>query len=322
MNTISIYTLKALRKLYAKLFDIPVLPKLDCEQDPDMVSKIIYDKLMDDKPCMITRFGSTELITIVNYLGVKYPNKNIFKYIKGEGLPWWWEKKRLNQMQQWSGFFPPTQEKISQFCELMIEDMKEIDILGSWLEEEHYFLEKMNNIIMVHRETQNPFFAKKNWSEALKNKKVLVVHPFSKEINQQYQKRKLLFENPNILPDFELLTIQAVQSLAGEISGFKDWFEALKWMKDEIDKMDYDVCLIGAGAYGFPLAAHVKRMGKKSVHLGGSLQLLFAIRGKRWEDPNYNVKYNYSALMNEYWIRPGENARPKNAASIEGACYW
>ena len=58
-------------------------------------------------------------------------------------------------------------------------------------------------------------------------------------------------------------------------------------MKAQIDKEDFDICLIGAGAYGFPLAAYVKRKGKKAVHLGGALQLLFGIKGSRWEDPNH-----------------------------------
>lgn len=70
------------------------------------------------------------------------------------------------------------------------------------------------------------------------------------------------------------------------------------------------------------MAAHVKRQGKKAVHLGGSLQLLFGIKGKRWEDPNYNKNYNYSELMNEYWIRPDERFKPQNAAQVEGGCYW
>jgi hypothetical protein len=93
-------------------------------------------------------------------------------------------------------------------------------------------------------------------------------------------------------------------------------------MKSEINKQDYDVCLIGCGAYGFPLAAHVKRMGKKAIHMGGSLQLLFGIKGKRWENSNYNPIYNYSKLMNEHWVYPGEEEKPQNAASVEGGCYW
>ena len=55
-------------------------------------------------------------------------------------------------------------------------------------------------------------------------------------------------------------------------------------MENEIDKHDYEVCLIGCGAYGLPLAAHVKKQGKKAIHIGGALQLLFGIMGKRWID--------------------------------------
>ena len=103
----------------------------------------------------------------------------------------------------------------------------------------------------------------------------------------QYKKRTLLFKT-NRLPSFDLKTVKAVQSIAGNKTAFKDWFDALDYMKSQIDSIDYDVCLIGAGAYGFPLAAHVKRSGKKAIHIGGSLQLLFGIRGKRWEKDDYH----------------------------------
>ena len=129
------------------------------------------------------------------------------------------------------------------------------------------------------------------------------------------------------MPQFELTTIKAVQSLAGEKVGFEDWFEALDYMKAEIDKVDYDICLIGAGAYGFPLAAYVKSIGKKAVHVGGSLKLMFGIKGKRWENPLYGVQElgiqgKYPALFNEHWIYPGDENKPKNANIVEGACYW
>jgi hypothetical protein len=322
MNKQTIFSLKILRKIYSKVFRVKSLPKPECEQAPDKVSLLIYDKLMDDMPCMIARFGSTELNAIVNYLGVRQQCEYIWKYIKGEALPWWWERKRMNQMQEWSGFFPPTEEKIARFCELMLEDMKYVDVLGSWLVNEHYVMEQMNDPYLVQREIQNPFFTNRPWTKALENKKVLVVHPFAEMIEEQYKRRTLLFKNQDILPRFELKTIKAVQSLGGEHEKFNDWFEALQWMKDEIDRQDYDICLIGCGAYGFPLAAHVKRMGKKSVHLGGSLQLLFGIKGKRWADPNYNKKYNYTSLMNEYWVWPGNALKPKKALNVENGCYW
>ena len=85
--------------------------------------------------------------------------------------------------------------------------------------------------------------------------------------------------------------------------------------------MRVKICLIGAGAYGLPLAAHVKRMGKKGIHLGGTVQLLFGIKGKRWEN-NYHKVYDYTTLFNEEWVRPNKLEVPQNAQSVEEACYW
>src|SRR5690606_28576019 len=111
---------------------------------------------------------------------------------------------------------------------------------------------------------------------------------FNKTIEEQYfKKRTLLFKDQRVLPEFKSLeTIQAVQTIAGNNSEFNNWFEALDWMKKEIEKKDFDIAIIGCGAYGFPLAAHVKRLGKKAIHLGGATQLLFGIKGKRWTDRN------------------------------------
>jgi hypothetical protein len=93
-------------------------------------------------------------------------------------------------------------------------------------------------------------------------------------------------------------------------------------MKNEIDKVEYDICLIGCGANGFPLAAHVKRNEKKSIQLRGSLQLLFGIRGKRWEKPNLNKDYSFFNLMNEHWVRPPIEETPQISVKVEGATYW
>lgn len=212
----------------------------------------------------------------------------------------------------------------------MMEDMKELDLLGSWVKNEVWFTNELEYIQRVHLRLLEPFWANKPWTRCLKGKRVVVVHPFAEDILVQYiNNRTLLFNNLDTLPEFaSLRTVKAVQSLGGENNGFKDWFDALKWMEDEIDKEDYDICLIGCGAYGFPLAAHVKRQGKKAVHLGGALQLLFGIRGKRWENPSYGIREwgipygSYSSLMNKYWVRPGEGGRPKNANQVEGGCYW
>ena len=250
-----LYALKALRKLYAKTFGGYQLPSLQREEDPDKASEMIYNLLMADKPCMIARFGAFELATLVNYLGVKDSNHSIIKFIKGEQPEWWWNERLIKYMNTNAGFFPPTHQAITQFCDLMMEDMKELDLLGSWVKNEVWFTNELEYIQRVHLRLLEPFWANKPWTRCLKGKRVVVVHPFAEDILVQYiNNRTLLFNNLDTLPEFaSLRTVKAVQSLGGENNGFKDWFDALKWMEDEIDKEDYDVCLIGCGAYGFPL---------------------------------------------------------------------
>jgi len=321
-NTITIKALKAIRKIYQlvnpdtsafgrnwKLFS-----------HKEYANTLIYEQLISNKPCMIARFGSTEMLCLTNYIAVKDQKKfrNYKSYIKFQTPPWWWETSTVKQIHQWSGFFPGRIDKVEQFCELMLNDIPQIDILGSWLKQESFFQKELGNVKRIVLEDMEPFFSSNPWTRALEGKKVLVVHPFAETIEHQYLKRELLFEN-NLLPKFELKTIKAVQSIAGSETGFADWFEALESMKNKIDHTDYDICIIGAGAYGLPLAAHVKRMGKKAIHLAGVTQLLFGIKGKRWE--NYIV-WPYMNLYNQHWVRPGENEKPKNAQVVEGACYW
>src|SRR5690606_17357822 len=108
-----------------------------------------------------------------------------------------------------------------------------------------------------------------SWGKALEGKKVLIVHPFEDSIKKQFQYREKLWENPNILPPFELITYKAVQTIAGNNTHqFKNWFDALELMVTEIAEIDFDIAIVGCGAYGFPLAAQIKKMGKKAFHLG------------------------------------------------------
>ena len=40
-----------------------------------------------------------------------------------------------------------------------------------------------------------------------------------------------------------------------------------------------------------PLAAFIKSIGKKAVHLGGSTQILFGIKGERWDERDFFRNY-------------------------------
>lgn len=320
MNLFYIKAIKAIRKIYRVVFNkTPDIRNWKMFSNKEYANNLIFDLLSSNEPCMISRVGSTEMLCVKNYLGVENKrHRSLSGYIKGDVAPWWWEKSTIAQMKNWSGFFPADVCKLQQFSKLMLQDIQEVDLLGSWLHDEKTLETELMGAKRVVLEDLEPFFSSNPWTKALAGKKVLVVHPFSEDIEDQYKKRELLFEN-NLLPAFDLKTIKAVQSIAGEKTQFNDWFEALESMKSQIDNTDYDVCIIGCGAYGLPLAAHVKRMGKKAVHLGGVTQLLFGIKGSRWEE---YIVWPYMNLFNKHWIRPGESAKPKGAEKVEGGCYW
>ncbi len=321
--TFAVKALKGARYVYAQLLKPAYLKKPVSIDDPDRVACAISNRILDSRPLMVARFGSTELNAVVNYLGVhrSLRKQDYFGFVTGKVPAWWWEELKVSQLCSHSGFFPKKIQEVERFCALVLDDMRHLDVLGSWLPNEQYVSAELAGVLRVKMELLNPYFAKRPWTHVLADKKVLVVHPFSKTIVRQYSKRKLIYPN-GILPEFDLKVVKAVQSIAGQKTPFADWFEALEHMKCLIDAEDYDIALIGAGAYGFHLAAHVKRSGKKAIHLGGALQLLFGIRGKRWENPNYHPIYNYSALMNEHWVKPDIMEKPANADMVEGGCYW
>jgi hypothetical protein len=218
-----------------------------------------------------------------------------------------------------SGFFPPSREAIERFSALMYDDMDQLDILGSWRIEENLLHRHLSRVTRVPLVALEPYLSVHPWSEILEDKRVLVVHPFNRTIESQYYNhRQQLFTDSRVLPTFRsFTTIRAVQTIAGNKSQYTDWFHALTAMKVAMDGTEYDVAIIGCGAYGFPLAAHAKRRGKLAVHLGGATQILFGIRGNRWDaDPRI------SRLYNEWWVRPGPEDRVTGADSVENACYW
>ena len=267
---------------------------------------LIKTILESNKPCMISRFGSTELQTLL--------------YCKFYPLSLSLKKRIFYNIQYASGFFPVTFENLKKFYRLYADDVKDLDLLVSWRIEELFFQNWISKLPEIKKTTLDSFYAHEHpWTYSLNGKKILVVHPFAETIESQYSnKRELLFENKEVLPEFaSLQTIKAVQSIAGNPVVFNSWFDALNWMKSEIDKKSFDIALLGCGAYALPLAAHIKRIGKKAVHMGGVLQFLFGITSKR-----YDENEEYKPYINEHFVYPDARDRPKNASAVEGGCYW
>ena len=287
---------------------------------PDKVSHHISNLLDSETPCMISRFGSTELYCSVYFGKGGHPLWFLRKI-----FPFWVPKESRNQMIVCTGFFPDDTRLYCDFADMLIDSAKEVDLLGSWVRIENKVdaCMKYERCPLLYLE---PYWSSTPWTRSLIGKKILVVHPFAETIKEQYEKRCCLFDNTDVLPDFLSLTvIKSVQSIGGNDHGFSTWFDALSYMEKQIDAVDYDIALIGCGAYGMPLAAHCKKTGKKAVHLGGALQLLFGIKGHRWEEEGYGNDwgFDYRPLINNpYWVRAKLHETPAAASKVENACYW
>lgn len=276
-------------------------------KDQKFTNDFIASSIQSGNPFMVARYGDVELRTVVYTIQKRMGWRNKVP----ERI-----KKILSNN---AGFFPATDENMFKFGDVMLEASKSVDLFATWynIMEDYVIHYTSPKSELCVPEFIDPFRSSDPWTKALKGKKVLVVHPFSESIQKQYQIREKLYDNPKMLPEFELITYKAIQTQAGETCEFATWFDALDKMFSDIEKLDFDIAILGCGAYGFPLAAKIKNIGKQAIHLGGATQILFGIKGARWE-----AKPEVSKLFNEYWVRPSESERPKNANRVENACYW
>lgn len=274
-------------------------------------NEYIYDAVMAGRPFMAARYGLVEMEAVVKreITNCEGPQSEDFY------------QKMLNSLNVNAGMFSNDLEGAFRFAELYAQCAGEADLLGIWQDGiEEYILKKYSpKSALTALKNLEPYYEEEvPWSRALKGKRVLVIHPFADTIRAQYETNRDKIWNENILPEFELITYKALQTQGDERDErFSTWFQALDYMKEEISNIDFDVALIGCGAYGLPLAEAVKKMGKQAIHLGGSTQIMFGIKGKRWESMDFFVRN-----MNEYWVRPSANEIPKGASKVEEGCYW
>ena len=327
MKPISNFTIRALRKIFGNKSNChPLKYYAYVDLYGQQANDYIYEFLTNDNikgGKMLSKFGTIELSNIVaahyelHHWSREYL-KDFFTYNTSCDF-----RCTLKALCSNAGFFPCDVKLGIGYYQRMLQDMPEIDVLASYIYQEKFVEQFLTNV--KKRVDLDGFYApflwKNPWTRALAGKCVLVVHPFVESIRHQYENnRTKIWNDPDVLPEFkELLTLKAVQSIAdSKEQPYKNWFESLKYMEDEISKLDFDMAIIGCGAYGMCLAAYVKRMGKIALHLAGWTQMLFGVYGNRW----VKDQPEYAKFINEYWIRPNKNERPKGAEKVENGCYW
>lgn len=127
------------------------------------------------QPLMVARFGAVEI-----------------KAILYKSFPWlsmFLKEYTYRHIGNNAGFFPVDECLLKRYTLLMKEDMRFLDVLASWRPEEILFRKVLRNCKKIRLGDLGPNFTKSSWTQSLKGKKVLVIHPFAKTIKSQYEKK-------------------------------------------------------------------------------------------------------------------------------------
>jgi hypothetical protein len=281
------------------------------KKEPDIENLLVIEDIKDylkncNKPFMIGRWGTTESDLLRHYLGL------ISKYEKK------YNKKIKKNIKNKCGMFSNDKKSLEKYGKMYKKATKSADLMR--MTDSIHSEKKMIAYIDKNKKITSsgiiPWKQNSPWTKYLKNKKILVFSPFKKDIIEQYEKRKSLFENDDVLPNFDLRVIRALNTRGGNNRGFDSWFEALDHQKKKISSIDFDIALLACGSYGMPLCKFIKEeLKKSSIYMASSLQLLFGLKGKRWEG-----KKGVENMYNDKWKYPSDNV--VNPSSISEDDYY
>ena len=284
---------------------------LSLKESNDKIIKLIES----DKPFYITRLGYA-----ISIFSVYYDKKvNINKL---QGI--------MQTMSSHDGIYYNSNEIAILYAKKYNESIENSDALaifpGLYKMQQNYYISKFN-LNHVYNRILEPFYCCleniKPWTHYLHKKRILIISPFVESFKKQLNNNFQIFKDPSkkmFLDNQEFIFYKCFQSLAG-CTPHKNWLETFIIMCNDISKLDFDIALLGCGGYGVPLCNFIKtKMNKSSIYIGGGLQLLFGVMGKRWE--NNDMWKKIIKENNTKFIRPSGDEIMPNNKNIEGGCYW
>ena len=183
--------------------------------------------------------------------------------------------------------------------------------------EKYVFDEYCKNARITELQHLEPYFFDKPWTNYLEGKKVLVFSPFADSIQNNFNNLDKIWGG-RIKPNFKLKTIKYPFALKIQPSPmYSTSDEVYKKYLNILHDQDFDIGLFGTGYTSLLFTAEAKRMGKAGIHLGGSTQILFGVKGQRWRE----IK-EFQPFFNEYWTDPLPSELPEKRNMVEGGCYW
>lgn len=273
-------------------------------------NNLISDYFKQGDPFLVARAGGPEC-TIISCL-IKDKKKQLPDFLIKHALSSQYASGEVLYCQ-----LGQSEENLIKFAYDYCECIKNVDIMGVWSVPDYDWL--VNTYCPNAQYTRlwglEPYHHNNPWSKNLEGKNVLVIHPFEKSIHNNYKNREKLFDNSDVLPEFNLLTIKAEQNVTNTSANY---FEYMQRTIDKIQQVNFDIAIIGCGASGLPIGSYIKKeMNKIAIHMGAATQVLFGIIGKRWE-----AYPQFKKIINKYWTRPLSEEIPSDYLKVENGCYW
>lgn len=275
--------------------------------------------LAEKKGCLIGRNGSTEL-TILFYTNTQ----RICTTQMAENL------------ERYSGIFPATQQSLLQWIDTYTHTLESIDkepIVAGWFQGLAPYEEKLLQTTCpdaphIPLRSLEPYYVKPEmrWTNLLAGKRVAVVSSFATTIQSQLPKANDIWgeQAESLLPSSATwIPIQTgfppsiAKGRCAWPGNCKDWQTTLAFLVSQVVEAKPEICLVGCGALGMMLGSVLKAHGIATVVMGGAIQVLFGIKGQRWQ--THSV---ISTFWNDAWAWPLEKETPGGNKKIEGGCYW
>jgi len=273
----------------------------------------IIDCIKSNNAFVISRFGAETLLC--------------FDYLHNKQINY----KNMNQIMRNCGIYSKSNEQrvFEEYFQEVINTIKNSDCLACLDIECFNSIQKESiknfDLIEIHSRSLEPFYIVQQneipWSHYLIGKKVLVINPFVKSFQKQMNKNFQIFKDkPIFLENQHFVYYQSFQT-HGDNHIHNDWKETFSIMCKDIEKIDFDIALLGCGGYGLPLCNFIKsKLNKSAIYIGGGLQLLFGVMGERWMKTD-NWK-NIIQENNTKFIRPSGDELLETRNTIENSCYW
>ena len=275
----------------------------------------IQTALKEGRGSLIGRHGSIEMTMILLYDQTDTIHAETAMYL---------EKN--------AGIFPRMKETILEWIDIYKKATQEANVFAAaWYKElaeaEWRYLNAINpRSIRIPLRSLEPYYSMPthHWTRALEGQRVTVVSSFVESMKEQLEYRESIWPQcQTILPmstQWSFVRSYYCPTVAQGVcqwpSAIRTWSQAVEYLEAEVLKTEPRIVLLGCGGLAMPLAARLKAKNIVAIVLGGAIQLLFGVKGRRWDTHDF-----IPTLYND-WIYPRESEIPGAASDIEGGCYW